>query len=187
MVDTITLTSSQKLKAFLEETNLSKKELANIIGVTQGYVYNLADDKLPFTTKKDTLERLAIVMGVDPIEFEEYPGGSNINPYYVDNSARAKYLDIRQNYTISNLDLIRKVPPELQLKVVDILRGKDIPPDITFIRMLLKLLDDRISGADCYTILGAAVIDAFEQAGTIFNKENMGMVRTMVDSYIESR
>lgn len=179
--------SSQGLKEFIEETHLSKKELANMIGVTLSYVYNLANENAPFTRRKDTLERLAVVMGVDPIEFEEYPGGSNINPYYVDNSARAKYLDIRQNYTISNLDLIRKVPPELQLKVVDILRGKDIPPDITFIRMLLKLLDNRISGADCYTILGAAVIDAFEQAGTIFNKENMGMVRTMVDSYIESR
>ena len=179
--------SSQELNLFLEEEKLSKKELANMIGVTLSYVYNLANENAPFTRRKDTLERLAVVMGVDPIEFEEYPRGSNINPYYVDNSARAKYLDIRQNYTISNLDLIRKVPPELQLKVVDILRGKDIPPDITFIRMLLKLLDNRISGADCYTILGAAVIDAFEQAGTIFNKENMGMVRTMVDSYIESR
>ena len=130
--------SSQELNLFLEEEKLSKKELANMIGVTLSYVYNLANENAPFTRRKDTLERLAVVMGVDPIEFEEYPRGSNINPYYVDNSARAKYLDIRQNYTISNLDLIRKVPPELQLKVVDILRGKDIPPDITFIRMLLK-------------------------------------------------
>ena len=50
--------SSQGLKEFLEETHLSKKELANMIGVTLSYVYNLANENAPFTRRKDTLERL---------------------------------------------------------------------------------------------------------------------------------
>ena len=179
--------SSQGLKEFLEETNLSKKELAHLVGVSASYIYNLIDGRIRFTTKKDTLERLAVVMDIDPNEFEEYKS-SYINPYNTDNSARFEFLEIRSKYTMSNLDLVKKVPTELQLKVVDILRGEsNIPPDITFIEMLLKLLNNRVSSSDCLVILQAAVLDAFKQAGTVINADNFNMIKYMVNSYIEGR
>ena len=179
------MTSSQKLKSFIEETKIPKKELANMIGVTQSYIYNLADKRVPFTTRKDTLERLAIVMGISPIEFEEYNSYSK-NPYYIDNLARSRFLEIRQKYSISNLELLKKVPIELQLKVVDILRGSiNIPPDITFIEMLLKLLDKKFNINNCSIILEAALIDACKQAGTILNEENIEMIKKMVYKYME--
>lgn len=181
------MTSSQKLKAFLEENKLSKKELANMIGVTQSYVYNLADERVPFTARRETLERLAVVMGIEPTEFKEY-NSSFKNPYYIDNSARAKFLEIRENHKISNLELLKKVPTELQLKVVDILRGNaNIPPDITLIEMLLRLLSERFNNSDCLVILEAALIDACKQAGTILNEANIEMIETMVKYYLESR
>lgn len=188
MVDTTISKSSQDIKEFLEETQLSKKELAHMVGVSQSYIYNLIEGRAPFTSKRDLLERLAVIMDKDPREFDEYQGPPKINPYYVDNSARAKYLEIKQGCKITNLDLIRKVPPELQLKVVDILRcEEDIPPDITFIEMLLRLLNDRVYSSDSLTILEAAIVDAFKQAGTVFNKENTEMIKIMVNSYMESR
>ena len=181
------MTSSQKLKTFLEENKLSKKELANMIGVTQSYVYNLADERVPFSTKRETIERLAVVMGIEPSEFKEYISSSK-NPYYINNSAGAKFLEIRENYEISNLELLKKVPRELQLKVVDILRGDaNIPPDITLIKMLLGLLSERFSNSDCLVILEAALRDACKQAGTILNEANIEMIKTMAKYYLESR
>lgn len=175
------MTSSQNLKAFLEETQLSKRELAHLVNVTPSYIYNLIDGRIPFTTKRDTLERLAVIMDIDPKEFEEYQGGPKINPYYVDNSARAKYLEYRAECSLSNLDIIRKVPSDLQLKVVDILRKENnIPPDITFIKMLLSLIYDEIDTFKVLTILKIAIINAFEQAGSILNRENMDMIDSMV-------
>jgi transcriptional regulator with XRE-family HTH domain len=186
MENTITLTSSQKLANFLEEKNVSKKEFAKMIGVTLSYVYNLANNDLPFTTRVDTIEKVAVVMGVKPTEFEEY-----IEPcvdfHSADHSARAKYLQIRGDYTISNLDLVRKIYPKFQVDFIDILRGaKEIPPDITFIRMIMKALTDRSTNSiDTAIILEAAMVSAFKQAGTLFDIDNTNMIKKMVQSYME--
>lgn len=186
MVDTITLTSSQKLANFLKEKELSKKEFAKLIGVTLSYVYNLADDDIPFTSRQETIERIAVVMGVKPTEFEEYIEPL-VNPYFKDNSARAKYLQIREDYTISNLDLIRKIYPKFWGDFVDILRGsKEIPPDISFIRMILKALTNETTDSlDTAIILEAAMVSAFKQAGTLMGIDNTNMIKKMVQSYME--
>ena len=43
-----------------------------MIGVTLSYVYNLIDETIPFSTRSTTLERIAIVMEIQPEEFDEY-------------------------------------------------------------------------------------------------------------------
>ena len=43
-----------------------------MIGVTLSYVYNLIDETIPFSTRSTTLERIAVVMEIEPEEFEEY-------------------------------------------------------------------------------------------------------------------
>jgi len=181
--------SSQLLKRFAEENNLTKKELSNMLGVTLSYAYNLLDEKFPFTKRRETLEKLAVIMEIDPNQFEEYvQTTSAINPYYRDNSARFKFLELKDNYTISNLEFIRKIPFELQSKVVSILSGQNnISPDITLIELLLKTLTGKINSIDCIIILEAAIVDAFKQAGTIFNKENSEMIKWMVYKYMESK
>ena len=186
MTDTITLTSSQKLANFLKEKELSKKEFAKMIGVTLSYVYNLADENLPFTSRQETIERIAVVMGIKPTEFEEYIE-PYVNSYFADHSARAKYLQIRRDYTISNLDLVRKIYPKFWVDFVDILRGsKEIPPDISFIRMIMKALTDRQTNSiDTAIILEAAMVSAFKQAGTLFDIDNTNMIKKMVQSYME--
>ena len=64
--------SPEKLAKFLEKNELHKKDLAEMIGVTLSYVYNLIDDTIPFSTRGTTLERISTVMEIEPEEFEEY-------------------------------------------------------------------------------------------------------------------
>ena len=65
--------SSQKVADFLEKkTHCIKKDFAEMIGVTLSYVYNLIDETIPFSTRSTTLERIAVVMEIEPEEFEEY-------------------------------------------------------------------------------------------------------------------
>jgi len=71
-LQTITSESSKKLVKFLEEADLHKKDFAEMIGVTLSYVYSLIDSSVAFSTRTTTLERIAVVMGVDPSEFPEY-------------------------------------------------------------------------------------------------------------------
>ena len=55
----MTMKSSEMLYNFLENTNLHKKDFAQMIGVTLSYVYNLIDETIPFSTRSTTLERIA--------------------------------------------------------------------------------------------------------------------------------
>src|SRR5574344_3061473 len=64
--------SSEKVAKFLEKTGLHKKDFAEMIGVTLSYVYNLIDNTIPFSTRSTTLERIAVVMEIEPEDFEEY-------------------------------------------------------------------------------------------------------------------
>ena len=68
----MTVKSSEKLYNFLEQTNLHKKDFAQMIGVTLSYVYNLINETIPFSTRSTTLERIATVMDISPEEFSEY-------------------------------------------------------------------------------------------------------------------
>ena len=47
----IKMKSSEMLNNFLENTNLHKKDFAQMIGVTLSYVYNLIDETIPFSTR----------------------------------------------------------------------------------------------------------------------------------------
>ena len=68
----VNMKSSEMLYNFLENTNLHKKDFAQMIGVTLSYVYNLIDETIPFSTRSTTLERIATVMDISPEEFSEY-------------------------------------------------------------------------------------------------------------------
>ena len=85
------------------------------------------------------------------------------------------------------MDLIRKIYPKFWVDFVDILRGsKEIPPDISFIRMIMKALTDRTTDSiDTAIILEAAMVSAFKQAGTLMDIDNTNMIKKMVQSYME--
>ena len=105
---------------FLEKNNLHKKEFAQMIGVTLSYVYNLIDENVPFSTRSATLERIAVVMDINPEDFIEYQIPQEIESYG-ENLLMLKELIKFNNF--STLDFLKMFERRKRLELVDILRG----------------------------------------------------------------
>jgi len=112
--------SSKIVADFLKKTNLHKKDFAQLIGVTLSYVYNLIDENVPFSTRSITLERIAVVMDINPEEFIEYQIPQE-PLQYSENLIMLKELIKRNN--LSNLDFLFQIERKKRLLMVDILRG----------------------------------------------------------------
>lgn len=131
--------SSKIVSDFLKKTNLHKKDFAQMIGVTLSYVYNLIDENVPFSTRGVTLERIAIVMNINPEEFIEYQIPSEIQSYS-ENLLMLREIIKRNN--LSNLDFLRQIERKKRLLMVDILRGaKPIMIDYLELKQISKILN----------------------------------------------
>lgn len=137
--------SSEKVAKFLHKNALHKKDFAEMIGVTLSYVYNLIDDNIPFSTRGTTLERIAIVMEVEPEEFEEYKIPQE--PVMLDDSVEF-IKDAIKSKKMSVVNFLKAFPRKKRLEIVDILRGTlPVPIDykeLTMIGQVLELSDDEI-------------------------------------------
>lgn len=112
--------SSLRLVQFLEEAGLHKKDFAEMIGVTLSYVYSLIDESIPFSTRTTTLERIAVVMGVDPESFPEYKRPEE--PRLVDQGI--EFLKTMQrDQGMSNVQFLKRFPRNQRLEIVDMWRG----------------------------------------------------------------
>ena len=121
MKQTISVKSSEKLANFLEKTNLHKKDFAQMIGVTLSYVYNLIDKNVPFSTRTITLERIAVVMDINPEDFMEY----QIPPDTAAYSENLLFLkDLIKHNKLSTLDFLKMFDRKKRLELVDILRAR---------------------------------------------------------------
>ena len=112
--------SSERLVKFLEETNLHKKDFAEMIGVTLSYVYSLIGAEVSFSTRTTTLERIAVVMGVPPESFPEYKNSEE--PKLIDYGIQ--FLKEKQKEAgLTNVQLLKRFPRAQRVEVVDMLRG----------------------------------------------------------------
>ena len=114
------LDSSQRLIDFLESTNLHKKDFAEMIGVTLSYVYSLIGAEVSFSTRTTTLERIAVVMVIDPQSFPEYKHSDE--PRLLDPGIQ--FLQAKQaELGLSNVQLLKKFPRNQRVEIVDMWRG----------------------------------------------------------------
>lgn len=112
--------SSQRLVSFLEKANLHKKDFAEMIGVTLSYVYSLIDENIAFSTRTTTLERVAVVMEVEPESFPEYKHPEE--PRLMDQGI--EFLKAMQRQQgLSNVQFLKKFPRNQRLEIVDMWRG----------------------------------------------------------------
>ena len=141
---TNTFKSSVKVAQFLKDNNIHKKDFAQMIGVTLSYVYNLTDDRIPFSSRTTTLERIATVMGISPVEFEEY----RITQDNVENKISQYIKEKIQKIGMKQIDFIKSFPKKEQLYTVDMLRGvKPLPINLNEIKLIgkiLKITEDEI-------------------------------------------
>lgn len=138
--------SSKKLVEFLETMDLHKKDFAEMIGVTLSYVYSLIDNTIPFSTRTTTLERIALVMGIQPENFPEYKVAEE--PKLVDPGV--EFLKEKQkSLKLSNLQLIKRFPRQKRVEIVDLWRGAEpLPLDWNHLSSIASVLD--VSAKDIY-------------------------------------
>ena len=116
----IQVSSSERLVNFLEEANLHKKDFSEMIGVTLSYVYSLIDQNVPFSTRTTTLERIAVVMGIEPEEFPEYRRPEE--PRLIDPGIEFLKRQ-QQSLGLANVQFLKRFPRSQRLEIVDMWRG----------------------------------------------------------------
>lgn len=166
--------SSQRLVAFLEEVNLHKKDFAEMIGVTLSYVYSLIDESIPFSTRTTTLERIAVVMGIQPESFPEYKHPEE--PRLMD--AGLEFLKTMQReQNLSNVQFLKRFPRNQRLEIVDMWRGAlPMPLDWAKLASIANVLD--LSKEDIYPYWQARM-QQYLTAGGIDAMSNIGLLNAM--------
>ncbi|MCD7879298.1 MAG: hypothetical protein LUG16_05120 [Candidatus Gastranaerophilales bacterium] len=162
----IAMKSSEKLYNFLESTHLHKKDFAQMIGVTLSYVYNLIDETIPFSTRSTTLERIAVVMDIQPEEFPEYKIPQD--PIVIDETTEF-IREKQKEKKLSTVQFLKAFPRKQRLEIVDILRGaRPIPLDWEEVSVIAQILD--ISKEEMYDFWEERLRQLLQTSG--FNLEN---------------
>ncbi|MBX2861802.1 MAG: helix-turn-helix transcriptional regulator [Vampirovibrio sp.] len=166
--------SSDRLIQFLDETNLHKKDFAEMIGVTLSYVYSLIDREIAFSTRTTTLERIAVVMGMEPEDFPEYKRPEE--PRLLDPGI--EFLKQRQGQMgLSNVQLLKKFPRNQRLEIVDMWRGAlPMPLDWSQLSAVSNVLE--IQKDDIYPYWQAR-LQQYLTAGGIDPLANIGLLNAM--------
>lgn len=168
--------SSEKVAKFLEKNGIHKKDFAEMIGVTLSYVYNLIDNTIPFSTRGTTLERIAIVMEIEPEEFDEFKIPQE--PILVDDSVEF-FKRIIKEKDMSTVNFLKSFPRKKRLEIVDILRGSiPIPIDYKELSMIAQVLD--LDKDDIYDMWEKRMKQVLETSGmNIYS--NAALVNSMFD------
>jgi hypothetical protein len=166
--------SSDRLVQFLDDTNLHKKDFAEMIGVTLSYVYSLIDQNIPFSTRTTTLERVAVVMGIEPESFPEYKRPEE--PRLID--AGIEFLKRRQReLSLSNVQFLKRFPRNQRLEIVDMWRGElPMPLDWAKLQSIASVLE--LTKDDIYPYWQARM-QQFLTTGGIDPLSNIGMLNAM--------
>ncbi|MFI3301348.1 MAG: helix-turn-helix transcriptional regulator [Candidatus Gastranaerophilales bacterium] len=172
----IELKSSEKVAKFLEKNALHKKDFAEMIGVTLSYVYNLIDDTIAFSTRGTTLERIAIVMEVEPEEFQEYKIPQE--PILIDDTVEF-FKDIMKDKKMSTVNFLKSFPRKKRIDIVDMLRGSmPIPIDFKELTMIAQVLD--LSKDDIYIMWEKRLKQVLETNGMNIHS-NAALVNSMFE------
>jgi hypothetical protein len=168
------LNSSQRLVAFLEEANLHKKDFAEMIGVTLSYVYSLIDENIAFSTRTTTLERVAVVMEIDPESFPEYKRPEE--PRLVDQGI--EFLkSMQRDQGLSNVQFLKRFPRSQRLEIVDMWRGAlPMPLDWAKLYSIASVLE--LGKEDIYPYWQAR-FQHYLTSGGIDPMSNIGLLNAM--------
>ena len=175
--------SSHRLVRFLEDTNLHKKDFAEMIGVTLSYVYSLVDENVPFSTRTTTLERVAVVMGIEPEEFPEYKRPEE--PRLIDQGI--EFLKRRKRELgLTNVQFLKRFPRNQRLEIVDMWRGDlPMPLDWAKLQSIANVLE---IGKEEFYPYWQARLQHFLTAGGIDPLSNIGLLNAMfqgIKSYLK--
>jgi transcriptional regulator with XRE-family HTH domain len=163
--------SSKRLVEFLDSAQLHKKDFAEMIGVTLSYVYSLIDSEIAFSTRITTLERIAVIMDIEPEQIPEY--SSPEEPKLIDPGVL--FLKEKQkDLGLTNVQLLKRFPRQKRVEIVDLWRGaRPMPLDWNYLSLISEALE--IRKEEIYPYWQARVqqylmsggIDVFSNAGLL--------------------
>lgn len=171
-----TANSSERLVSFLEESALHKKDFAQMIGVTLSYVYSLIDSNINFSTRTTTLERIAVVMGLEPEDFPEYKTPEE--PKLLDPGIQ--FLKERQKQLgLTNVQFLKKFSRNKRVEIVDLWRGAEpLPLDWNYLSLITEVLE--LPAKDIYPYWQARM-QQYLMCGGIDFVSNIGLMNSMFD------
>ena len=155
---------------------MHKRDFAEMIGVTLSYVYNLIDETVPFSTRGTTIERIAVVMEINPEEFGEYRIPQE--PILIDESIEIIKDYLKEN-KLSVVNFLKSFPRKKRLDMVDVLRGAlPLPIDFKELALIGKTLN--IPSEEVYQIWETRLKQVLESAGmNIYS--NAALVNSMFE------
>ncbi len=170
----VKMKSSEMLYNFLENTNLHKKDFAQMIGVTLSYVYNLIDETIPFSTRSTTLERIATVMDIAPEEFAEYKIPQD--PILIDETTEF-IREKQKEKKLTTVQFLKSFPRKQRLEIVDILRGaRPLPLDWEEVSVIAQVLD--VTKEEMYDFWESRLRQLLQTSGFNF-ENNQGLAAAM--------
>jgi DNA-binding Xre family transcriptional regulator len=173
---TLISNSSVKLVNFLEEAGLHKKDFAEMIGVTLSYVYSLIDSNVAFSTRTTTLERIAVVMGMEPEDIPEYKASEE--PKLIDPGVQF-LKDKQKKMGLSNVQLLKRFSRQKRVEIVDLWRGAEpLPLDWNYLSSIANVLE--VSTQDIYPYWQARMQQYLLGSG-IDIISNSGLIAAMFD------
>ena len=177
--------SSQKLADFLTKNSLHKKDFAEMIGVTLSYVYNLIDETIPFSTRSATLERIAVVMDIQPEEFPEYRIPQE--PVLIDDTI--EFFKKKQNdLGLSTIQFLKAFPRKKRIEIVDMMRGAlPTPLDWNELKMIGNVLN--ITSSELYPFWENRLKEVLKTAGMNLreNQELTAKMLSCAEKFIKSQ
>jgi len=147
-----------------------------MIGVTLSYVYNLIDENVSFSTRSITLERIAVVMDINPEEFVEYQIPSDVISYS-ENLLMLK--DLIKRNKMTTLEFLKLFERKKRLELVDILRGvKPIQIDFLELKNVASVL--KMTNEELFDLWKSRLSEYLAEGG--FNiKKNEKLVNSMFE------
>ena len=100
--------STREFNNFLEAQQLSKAEVADILGVSKIYAYKLTDEKLQLSGNVVLITKIAALMGVEPTKFKEFP--QNMRSNYSYSLSNELFMQVRNRTTNTNIATRATIP-----------------------------------------------------------------------------
>ena len=142
------------------------------------------DETIPFSTRSTTLERIAVVMDVEPENFSEYKIPQE--PIVIDEAVEFINEKRKEKFT-STPQFLKAFPRRQRVEIVDFLRGaKPLPLNWKEINLMASILD--IKKEEIYPFWEARLQQLLENSG-FATTSNSGLMEAMFScarNYIHS-
>ena len=176
--------STREFNNFLEAQQLSKAEVADILGVSKIYAYKLTDEKLQLSGNVVLITKIAALMGVEPTKFKEFP--QNMRSNYSYSLSNELFMQVRNRTTNTNIAIIKDMPHDLRSTLLEVLIGSPVKPDVYFLDSVQRA-GIYFSKEELTKLFHVALSETFKSIGVTACAENVRFIELATEVYTRSK